>query len=49
MALTPQDPKRDLTRFLETQIWPAIPANLLGREVQKEELEEYLGFGPGGV
>jgi len=42
-------PKRDLTRFLENHIWPAIPANILGREVTKEELEEYLGFGPGGV
>ena len=42
-------PKRDLERFLEIQIWPAIPANLLGREVQKKEIEDYLGFGPSGV
>jgi antitoxin VapB len=42
-------PKRDLGRFLETHIWPAIPANVLGHEVTKEEIEDYLGFGPGGV
>jgi antitoxin VapB len=42
-------PKRDLGRFLETHVWPVIPANVLGREVSKEEVEEYLGFGPGGV
>ena len=42
-------PKRDLGRFLETHVWPAIPAGVLGREVSKEEVEEYLGFGPGGV
>ena len=42
-------PRRDLTRFLETHIWPVIPTNVLGREVTKEEIEDYLGFGPGGV
>ena len=42
-------PKRDLERFLQIHVWPAIPAKVLDREVQKEELEEYLGFGPGGV
>jgi antitoxin VapB len=41
--------KWDLKRFLEAHIWPAIPANVLGREVAKEEIEDYLGFGPGGV
>ena len=42
-------PKLDLERFLKTHIWPAIPAEKLGREVTKDELEEYLGFGPGGA
>jgi len=41
--------KRDLARFLETHIWPAIPASVLGGEVTKQEIEDYLGFGPGGV
>jgi antitoxin VapB len=42
-------PKRDLRRFLETHVWPTIPRKVLGREVTKAEVEEYLGFGPGGV
>lgn len=42
-------PRRDLQRFLETHVWPAIPRKVLGREVTKAEREEYLGFGPGGV
>jgi antitoxin VapB len=42
-------PKRDLKRFLETHVWPFIPADDLGRPVTKEEREDYLGFGPDGV
>jgi len=42
-------PKRDLGRFLGTHVWPTIPRKVLGREVTKAEVEEYLGFGPGGV
>ena len=42
-------PKRDIGRFLAMHVWPTIPADVLGREVTKAEVEEYLGFGPGGV
>lgn len=42
-------PKRDIGRFLATHVWPTIPTDVLGREVTKAEVEEYLGFGPGGV
>jgi len=35
--------------FLEKEIWPNIPAELLGRRVTKEEREEILGYGKGGV
>jgi len=42
-------PKRDLTAFLATQVWPLIPQSALGTEVTKEETEGYLGFGPQGV
>jgi antitoxin VapB len=42
-------PRRDLGRFLETHVWPTIPPAVLGREVTRDEAEEYLGFGPGGV
>ena len=40
----------DMTRFLETEIWPLIPDRLLDREpMSKAEREEILGYGPGGV
>ena len=42
-------PRRDLERFLETHVWPTVPAAVRVREVSKAEMEEYLGFGPGGV
>ena len=30
------NPNRDLTKFLEAQIWPLIPAKVLGREIQNK-------------
>ena len=48
-AILERRPKRDIGRFLATHVWPTIPADVLGREVTKAEVEEYLGFGPGGV
>jgi hypothetical protein len=42
-------PRKDLQRWLETEIWPQIPAELLDREpMTKAEVEELLGFGPRG-
>lgn len=39
----------DLLRFLETEIWPQIPAELRGRSpMTKAEREEILGIGPEG-
>jgi antitoxin VapB len=37
-------------RFLETEIWPLIPKEERGGPpLTKEEVEEILGYGPGGV
>jgi antitoxin VapB len=38
-----------LLRFLETEVWPAIPASELGRRMSREEEEQILGYGPEGV
>ncbi len=38
-----------LQSLLENQIWPTVPADVLGRPVSKEEEEAILGFGPEGV
>lgn len=46
---TAEPPTKDLLRFMETEIWPQIPAELLDREpMTKAEREEILGIGPEG-
>jgi hypothetical protein len=40
--------RKSLREFLETEIWPQIPDELLDREpMSKEKIEEILGFGEG--
>ena len=49
---TPVDRERRyqrLMRFLETEVWPNIPPEQRGRRLTKEEREEILGYGEGGV
>jgi antitoxin VapB len=40
--------RRDLRRFMETEIWPHIPDDLRGKSITKAEREEILGYGPEG-
>jgi hypothetical protein len=35
--------------FLEREIWPDVPAKLLGRRVTRKEREQILGYRRGGV
>jgi antitoxin VapB len=37
-----------LRQFLEREIWPLVPPELLGRGISKAEREEILGYGPEG-
>ena len=39
----------DFRHFLETEIWPLVPPDVLGTSISKEEEEEILGLGPDGV
>lgn len=39
----------EIQQWLETEIWPQIPEELLGRGLTKAEREEILGYGPDGV
>lgn len=44
-----QKPFRNMRQWLETEIWPQIPAELKDRPPRtKAEIEEILGFGPEG-
>ena len=38
-----------LRRFLETEVWPKIPAGEIGRRMSREEEEQILGYGREGV
>lgn len=45
-----ETPKRSLLEFFEEEIWPLIPEEERGKPpLTKEEVEDILGFGPGGV
>jgi antitoxin VapB len=40
--------RKDLQRFMETEIWPQIPDEIRGKTITKAEREEILGYGPEG-
>lgn len=44
----PADKATRLREFLEREVWPQIPADLLGKGISKKEREEILGIGPDG-
>lgn len=44
-----EKPYRGMRQWLETEIWPQIPDELLDRApMTKDEIEEILGIGPEG-
>lgn len=38
-----------LRRLLEREIWPQLPAKVVGRPLTKAEEEALLGYGPAGA
>jgi antitoxin VapB len=42
-------PGDGLRRLLSEEIWPQVPADVLGEPVSRAEREEILGYGPQGV
>jgi antitoxin VapB len=46
------DPRRDaetFRRFLDTEVRSLLSGNWRGKKLTKEQREEFLGYGPGGV
>jgi len=39
----------ELLRFLEREIWPAIPRRVLGKSLDRAQQDEILGYGDKGV
>lgn len=46
---TSVDRAERIQTFLEREVWPRVPKQLLGRKISKKEREEILGYGPEGV
>ena len=44
-----RDRAKDLRRFLEQEVWPALPRRVLGKRVTRREREAILGYGRAGV
>ena len=36
-------------RFLEKDVWPTLPPDQMGRRLSREEEDDILGYGKGGV
>ena len=36
-------------RFLEKNVWPTLPPDQMGRRLSREEEDDILGYGKGGV
>ena len=42
--LAETDRKARIRRFLETELWPSVPAKELGRRLSRTEEDDILGF-----
>jgi len=49
LQAAPQDRVATLTRFLEREVWPLVPPDLLGRGISQEEQDAILGYGTDGA
>ena len=44
-----RDRRESILRFLEREIWAAVPRKLLGRRLTRKQESAILGYGPRGV
>ena len=44
-----RDRSQGLLRFLEQEVWPAVPRRILGKRVTRRQRETILGYGRAGV
>ncbi len=49
MKVVSVDRRKRLAAFLEDEVWPLVPAELLGTQLTKDEEEAILGYGDSGV
>lgn len=46
--LRPIDRLKQVTQYLESEVWPNIPSRIRGKKITKAEREAILGIGRGG-
>jgi antitoxin VapB len=44
-----RDRRADLMRYLEREVWPGVPEDVLGRRLTRREEDGILGYGPEGA
>lgn len=44
-----RDRHQDILRFLEEDVWPAVPRRVLGKRLSRAQRARILGYGPAGV
>ncbi|MGH7867244.1 MAG: type II toxin-antitoxin system VapB family antitoxin [Candidatus Dormibacteraceae bacterium] len=49
VRIAERDLRGHLQHLLETEIWPQVPAAILGNPITRAEREQILGYGPEGV
>jgi len=47
--ISPIDRKSKLKNFFESEVWPVIPNELVGKRLSREEEDRLLGYGKEGV
>lgn len=47
--VAPRDRREEVMRYLEREVWPRIPPEILDRGISREEQDEILGYGAEGV
>ena len=46
---TRRDGKKKLITFLEREVWPGIPMDMMGKRLSSKEEDQLLGYGRDGV
>ncbi|MGP7996639.1 MAG: type II toxin-antitoxin system VapB family antitoxin [Streptosporangiaceae bacterium] len=47
--VAPTDRAARVLQYLQSEVWPRIPADELGRHLSRDEEDEILGYGPEGT
>jgi antitoxin VapB len=49
LRVVKRDREAELLRYLEREVWPSVPKEVLGRRLTHREEDRILGYGPEGA